>query len=316
MATTVRKGTPGRRGMGYGRPVLLSAVPVDPSVEARVRALELPFNEWGIDPYGIDRQELARFFSALQYFYRRYFRVQVYGTHNVPPAGRAMIVGNHSGGVAIDAAMVLASCFFELAPPRLAQGMADKFLGKLPGASQVSTRVGQFAGLPEHAERFLRDERLLMVFPEGTRGTRKLAKDAHTLVRFGTGFVRLALKTGAPIVPCAFLGGGEAIPTVANFSALGKLLGVPYFPVTPYGLPIPRRATFQLIYGEPITLRGTGNEDDETIAGHVAAVRDRIGDLLAQGERLRAGEIGADDLVLSGGTTNADSDHPAAQGVN
>ena len=278
--------------------MLLSAVSPDPSVEARVRALELPFNEWGIDPYGIEASELTRFFSALQYFYRSYFDVSVAGIENVPAQGRTMIVGNHSGGVAIDAGMVIASCFFEPATPRLAQGMVDKFLGKLPGASQVATRVGQFAGLPEHAERFLSDERLLMVFPEGARGTAKLAKDAHTLVRFGSGFVRLALKTQSPIVPVAFLGGGEASPTVANLSRLGKLLGVPYIPITPYLLPIPRRVRFQLLYGEPIHLEGTGNEDDQTIRSMVEGVRDRIASLLAQGERWRAGEIRADELEL------------------
>ncbi len=214
-----------------------------------------------------------------------------------------MIVGNHSGGVAIDAAMVVASCFFELDPPRLAQGMADKFIAKLPGASHIAARCGQFPGLPEHAERFLRDGRLLMVFPEGARGTAKLARDAHTLVSFGSGFVRLALRSGAPIVPCAFLGGGDAMPTIANFRGLGKLLGVPYIPITRYLIPLPRPTTFQILYGAPIQLEGSGNEDDETIARHVATVRDRIADLLAQGERLRAGEITEDELELENEVT-------------
>lgn len=282
--------------------MLLSAVSVDPAVEARVRSLELPFNAWGIDPYGIEIKELSRFFSALQFFYRRYFSVDVFGAENVPASGRAMIVGNHSGGVAIDAGMVIASCFFELSPPRLAQGMVDKFLGSLPGASQVATRVGQFAGLPEHAERFLEDERLLMVFPEGARGTAKLAKDAHTLVRFGTGFVRLALKTGAPIVPCAFLGAGRAVPTVMNLSRLGRLVGVPYLPVTPYILPVPLPAHFQLIYGEPIVLKGTGNENDDDIIDYVGVVKDRIADLIAEGEKLRAGKIDGSQLRLGPGS--------------
>ena len=55
-----------------------------------------------------------------------------------------------------------------------------------------------------------------MVFPEGARGTAKLYKERYSLVHFGTGFVRLALKTKTPIVPFGFLGGGEAMPTIAN----------------------------------------------------------------------------------------------------
>ena len=60
-----------------------------------------------------------------------------------------------------------------------------------------------------------------MVFPEGARGTAKLYKERHSLVEFGTGFMRLALKTNTPIIPFGFAGGGEAIPTVANAYALG-----------------------------------------------------------------------------------------------
>ena len=280
---------------------MLNAVPVDPAVEDRVRELEIPFNKWGIDPYGIEQQELGRFFSALQFFYRNYFDVHVHGIENLPARGRAMIVGNHSGGVAIDATMIISASFFEREPPRLAQGMVDKFLGKIPGASQVASRVGQFAGLPEHAARFLEDERLLMVFPEGARGTAKLAKDAHTLVHFGSGFIRLALETRTPIVPVAFLGGGKAIPTVMNLSRLGKLIGVPYLPVTPYGLPVPLPARFDLLFGEPMRFEGTGNEDDSAIRDMVESVRGRIGDLIGRGEQLRDGAI--DESALSFGGT-------------
>ena len=115
-----------------------------------------------------------------------------------------MLVGNHSGGVAIDGAMVLASMFFDMDPPRLAQGMAEKFINKVPFASEWANRTGQFTGLPENAVRLLEDERLLVVFPEGARGTAKLYKERYSLVDFGTGFMRLALKTKTPIIPFAF----------------------------------------------------------------------------------------------------------------
>ncbi|HJK92953.1 MAG TPA: lysophospholipid acyltransferase family protein [Polyangiaceae bacterium LLY-WYZ-15_(1-7)] len=278
--------------------MLTAPIPTDPAVAERVARLDLPFNRYGIDPYGVDQAELGRFFTALQWLSTKYFHVDPYGLEHVPPSGPAMLVGNHSGGVAIDGAMILATCFFRLDPPRLAQGMADKFISKIPGASQVSARVGQFTGLPEHAERLLRDDRLLMVFPEGARGTAKLAHEADSLVRFGTGFVRLALKTGAPIVPTAFLGGGDALPTIANLRGLGKLLGMPYVPVPRYLLPVPRPTTFQLLFGAPMRLEGTGDEDDATIAGQVHRVRERIAWLIEQGRALRDGYLPADELEL------------------
>ena len=170
----------------------------DPDVVARVERLELPFNRHGLDPYGVSRKELVRWLSLLAWFYRNYFNVQVEGVEHVPPRGRAMLVGNHSGGVALDAAMVVASMLLEMDPPRLAQGMADKFINLIPFASEWTSRTGQFTGLPENAERLLHDDRLLMVFPEGARGTAKLYWERNSLVEFGSGFVRLALATNTP----------------------------------------------------------------------------------------------------------------------
>ena len=264
---------------------------LDEAVRERVGRLEIPFNACGVDRFGISRGYLARFYTMLGFLYKRYFRVRAYGLENVPARGRAMLVGNHSGGVAVDGAMVIASMFFEMDPPRLAQGMAEKFINTVPFFSQWTNRTGQFTGLPEHARMLLDDERLLMVFPEGARGTAKLFKDRHSLVQFGTGFVRLALQTGTPIIPFAFLGGGEAIPTVMNSYALGRLMGAPYVPITPYGVAVPLPVRLEVHYGEPIVLSGTGSEDDEVIVGHVDRVKARIAELIELGKRHRSGEI-------------------------
>lgn len=272
-------------------PASLIPLPTDPDVAARVELLELPFNRHGVDHYGIDKRELAKLYTLIGWFYRRYFEVQVFGAENVPPRGRAMLVGNHSGGVALDGVMVIASTFFELDPPRLAQGMVERFVQSVPFLSWFNSRIGQFTGLPEHCVRLLRDERLLMVFPEGARGTAKLYRERDSLVSFGTGFVRLALETDTPIVPLAFVGGGEAIPTVANLYRVGKLLGVPYLPVTPYLAPIPLPVSLQLLYGKPIRLQGSHTDSDEIIAGHVEIIKQRIASLLAQGRALREGRI-------------------------
>src|SRR6186713_2020024 len=113
-------------------PASLIPLPTDPDVAARVDRLELPFGRHGVDPYGIDKRELAKLFTLLGFLYHRYFDVHVHGMHNIPPRGRAMLVGNHSGGWAVDATLVIASCFFALDPPRLAQGMAEFFIQKMP----------------------------------------------------------------------------------------------------------------------------------------------------------------------------------------
>ncbi len=252
------------------------------SIEQRVKRLELPFNANGIDPYGISRDYIAAIMRLAEPVYRSYFRVRTHGLGHIPAHGRAMLVGNHSGGVAIDGAMVIASCFFEMDPPRLAQGMADKFINRLPFASILASRMGQFTGLPEHALRLLEDDRLLVVFPEGSKGTAKLFVERHSLVEFGTGFMRLALQTATPVIPFAVLGGGEAIPTVLNAYALGKYFRVPYLPVTPYLLPLPLPAPIEIYYDEPLVFQGTGAEEDEVIQRYVDQVKAAVAALIEE----------------------------------
>jgi 1-acyl-sn-glycerol-3-phosphate acyltransferase len=255
----------------------------DDEIAARVDRLELGFDARGLDPFGISKWHLTVAFRALGLLYRRYFKVSCHGLEHVPPRGRAMLVGNHSGGIALDAAMVIASCFLELEPPRLAQGMAEKFINRFPFASVWASRCGQFTGIPEHAQRLLESDRLLLVFPEGARGTAKLWKERWSLVDFGTGFLRLALRTRAPIVPFAFIGGGDAIPTITNLYRIGKLVGVPYLPITPWIAPLPRPVKLAIHYGEPMLLQGSGSEDDEVVRRQVEEVRARIGALIEEG---------------------------------
>jgi 1-acyl-sn-glycerol-3-phosphate acyltransferase len=269
---------------------LIDDLIADPEVVERVDRLEIPFNRYGLDPYGIAKKDLIRFLSLLSRLYRDWFHVRAHGIEHVPVRGRAMLVGNHSGGVALDGAMVVASMLLEMSPPRLAQGMAEKFINMVPFASEWSSRCGQFTGLPEHAERMLRDERMLMVFPEGARGTAKLYWQRHSLVQFGSGFMRLALATGTPVVPFAFLGGGEAIPTVLNLYRVARLFGAPYIPVTPWLLPVPRRVQLDVWYGEPMVFEGASTEEDAVIERHVDTVKQRIADLIEVGRRSRGGE--------------------------
>jgi 1-acyl-sn-glycerol-3-phosphate acyltransferase len=266
----------------------------DPEVSDRVDRLDLPFNIYGLDPYGISKKHLVAFHTMLKWFYRHYFHVRSFGIDHVPDTGRAMLIGNHSGGVPVDAGMVLSSLLLDKDPPRHAHGMVEKFAQKWPLVSQWFSRMGQLPGLPEHALRLLEDDRLLMVFPEGVRGTGKLYRDRYVLQRFGTGFVRLALRTGAPIVPFAFIGGEEAVKTIFHARTLARLTGAPYWPVPPQIIPFPLPTPCAIHYGEPMVFEGTGNESDEVICGYVRQVKVRLAQLIAEGLRERGEEPPAD----------------------
>jgi 1-acyl-sn-glycerol-3-phosphate acyltransferase len=257
-------------------------------VDERLGRLDLGFNAHGFDAFGVSRTSLAASLRVVGWLYRHYFTVRCKGIEHVPTKGRVILVGNHSGGYAIDAGMVIAACFFELEPPRLAHAMADRFVNRLPFLAQLASRTGQITGLPQHALQLLSDERMLLVFPEGARGTSKLFWNRYTLGQFGTGFLRLALRTGSPIVPFAYLGGGEAVPTIANVTFLGKLLGVPYIPITPYLLPVPLPVGAELRFGSPLHFSGTGDESQTKIQEQVELVKACIADLISKGLEDRA----------------------------
>ncbi len=259
----------------------------DDEVRERLERLDIPFNEYGLDPYGISREHLVFFFSALKWFYRNYFDVKVYGAEHLPDEGGAFLIGNHSGGIPVDAAMVLSSLILDLDEPRLGHAMVERFANKLPFLSQYYSRFGQFTGLPEHAIRFLKAGRLVVAFPEGVRGIGKLYEDRYKLVRFGTGFVRLALQAGVPIVPFAFVGGEEAYPVAMRLDRLGKMVGAPFLPVPRHVVPVPLPVSCQIHYGEPIYFDGDGSEADEVILGYVDEVKRRVSALIEGGREER-----------------------------
>lgn len=270
-------------------PVLESLTDAD--VLERLDGLDVPFQPHGLDRFGLSKEHLGAFYTLVGRFYRSYFQVRSHGVQNVPDTGPVMLIGNHSGGLPVDAGMVVASLFFDHDPPRHAHGMVEKFANKMPFLSTLFSRLGQLTGLPEHAVQLLQSDRVLMVFPEGARGTGKLYRDRYKLVRFGTGFMRIALQTGAPIVPFAFVGGEEALPTVYHAKGLAKLLGVPYFPVPPYLIPIPRPTPCELLFGPALRFEGDGSETDDVIEGYVEQVRQVIVDLIAEGRPLREARL-------------------------
>jgi 1-acyl-sn-glycerol-3-phosphate acyltransferase len=123
-------------------------------------------------------------------------------------------------------------------------------------------RIGGVRADPENAERLLRRDELVAVFPEGEKGMGKLWKDRYRLQRFGRGgFVKLALRTGAPIIPVAVVGAEEAAPMLGKVTWFAKNIGIPWIPVTPTfpwlgpGGLLPLPSKWRIAFGAPIDLR-------------------------------------------------------------
>jgi 1-acyl-sn-glycerol-3-phosphate acyltransferase len=135
----------------------------------------------------------------------------------------------------------------------------------------------------------LKRDECVMAFPEGVRGMNKLYADAYQLQEFGLGFMRLALETDTPIVPVAVVGSEEQAPAIANLEGLGRIFGMPAFPITitwpwlgPLGM-IPWPVRYHIEFGAPMRFRGDPNDEDEIVEEKVEEVKSTIQSMLRKG---------------------------------
>jgi 1-acyl-sn-glycerol-3-phosphate acyltransferase len=194
--------------------------------------------------------------------------------------------------------MIMQAIRHEHPSPRPLYMLGEDWFKGYPGVGMLANKIGLVGAHPANAGRLLGDEgRLVLVFPEGQKGSRKLFWQRYRLRRFGRGgFVRTAMRAGVPIVPTAVIGAEEAMPIFAHVPLLQRLTGLIYFPIN-HAFPhfgaaaglmyLP--AKFRIRFLEPIDLSQYGPEDADDIA-LVGRLSERI--------RLRIQEE-LDDLVLA-----------------
>ncbi|MEV0395509.1 lysophospholipid acyltransferase family protein [Polymorphospora rubra] len=191
--------------------------------------------QYEVDEFGFDA-ELADqvFHPVLRVLYRDWFRTEVFGIDNLPLKGAGLVVGNHSGTLALDALMLAAALHDKHPEHRHLRLLGADLVFRMPVLSELARKAGSTVACNPDAERLLGTGELVGVFPEGFKGVGKLYADRYKLQRFGRGgFVSAALRTGTPIIPAAIVGAEEIYPMLADIKPLARLLKLPYFPVTP-----------------------------------------------------------------------------------
>jgi len=125
---------------------------------------------------------------------------KIEGKENIPKNGRIILAGNHTNN--FDCLMLMSStkrCIHFLAKDELWKG-PKKIVFSNMGLIPVNRRQKDHKSL-ESAENYLRYEKLIGIFPEGTT-----EKQKNVLLPFKIGAVKMAYDTNTKIVPFAITG--------------------------------------------------------------------------------------------------------------
>jgi 1-acyl-sn-glycerol-3-phosphate acyltransferase len=249
-------------------------------------------DEWGRSEHM--RELVRRMYDPV---YRNWFRVEWAGLEKIPRDGGALLVSNHAGAIPSDAPAIMHGIETELERP--VYGLAEYIFREMPVVGTLWSRVGGVTAQPDNAYRLLREQKqLVLVFPEGTKGTSKPYRERYKLRRFGRGgFVEIAMRAGVPVVPIAVVGAEESMPIVFNIGGLAKRLGVPYVPITansllfgPLGLGLYFPAKFKIQVLDPVYFDVPPDQprySRSRVMDHSEAIREKIQDALHEMLRRR-----------------------------
>jgi 1-acyl-sn-glycerol-3-phosphate acyltransferase len=232
----------------------------------------------GDDPFGLDLAFRERVAPIFRFLYERYWRVEAMGLHNVPASGPLLFVSNHSGALPFDGAMICTA--LHLHDRRVARFLYDRFVANVAPVDTFYRRVGGVPAARESALDLLKRNEQVVIFPEGVSGVAKPFSDRYRLRSFSPGFARLALALDVPVVPVAVVGAEEIYPLVGRAEGMGKLLGMPYVPITPFfpvlgllgTLPLPTK--WYMKFGKPIRL-AVGDDEAKWLRARLEAMKVR-----------------------------------------
>lgn len=245
----------------------------------------------GYDTFGLHPHAIHLGIGLFSWIYENYFRVVTKGAENIPEFGSAIIAGNHSGNLPIDAMMMWNDVLRNTSPPRVARGISDHFVPALPFIGTLFARGGMVGGSAGNVRALLDQGELLMIFPEGVPGIIKPWEQRYQLQTFRVGHAQLAIQHSCPIIPVGIVGAEEQLPSLFSSRTLGRILGIEAVPIPIVPVPLPVR--YRIYYGEPINIAdrySPSQADDPSVLAEVAdEVKAKVHDLIQQGLSDRTG---------------------------
>jgi 1-acyl-sn-glycerol-3-phosphate acyltransferase len=210
------------------------------------RVLRKAIKRTGHTPDELAYQVLPRFLLEI---ITRYLRVTVKGISHVPRKGPYILIANHSGFMGFDAMML--AHHVNQKRKVIPHIIAHKLWFFSPEISVAASRFGLVPATLDNGLSILEKKEPLLLFPEGEEGNFKPSRKRYHLRRFRRGFVRLALQTGAPIVPAVVIGAEETHLTLSQIRWAKDLIGI-IIPIPLNVIPLP--AKWRIVFLDPIQL--------------------------------------------------------------
>ena len=193
------------------------------------------------------KQEIPLFLLEIV---RKYFRLEVVGIDNVPKKGKVLITPNHSGVTALDAVMV--GHEIHRTVKRVPRIMAHPLWFVGPNIQILDKKMGLEEANKDAGEKLLKQNKCVLIFPEGASGNFKPTVDRYQLQEFRRGFVRMAMATKAPIIPTVVIGAEETNINLSSIS-LTKMLKGTIIPIPLNVIPLP--AKWKIIFLPKIEMK-------------------------------------------------------------
>lgn len=266
---------------------IISKIFDDQRIQEYVNVFPNNVGSFGFDAWGFNIKNMKTNMRFTKFLYDSFYKVEAFGLENIPKEGRCLIIPNHSGQLPFDGMLIGYALITNQFGPRAPKAMVERFLPTVPFIGNWLSSVGAVIGDPINCERMLDNEEAVVVFPEGVRGSNKLYKLKYQLQRFGTGFMHLAMKHNAPIIPVAVIGMEETIRSYADLKPIAKALGLPVAPlVVPWVFP----SKVYLYFGKPIYYKNDVYKESD-IKERVDEVKAAINKLIKIGLEKRANDL-------------------------
>ena len=203
-----------------------------------------------------DPNVIAKMMPLMKWFYDHYYQVSTDGWQHIPDNEPVMFVGSHNGGLAApDMHMMLFDFCDRFGPKKPLYGlMHPKVSTVAPALARMAAQMGAVRAHPKMALAALKQNASIVVYPGGASDVfRPYAQRDRIYFHNRKGFIKLAIKTGTPIVPIISTGAHSTFVVLADIYPQMKALhelGMPWFlDVDPETFPIYLGLPWGLAFG-------------------------------------------------------------------